>query len=102
MNDFGPSLADADHIVLTDIYAASEDPIPGVTLEALAAAIRAGARAPLDVAPRLDDVVAAVVRAARPGDVVITLGAGSIGTVPDRLIDALGRAGSTPVAGGQP
>ena len=102
MNDFGPSLADADHIVLTDIYAASEDPIPGVTLDALAAAIRAGARAPLDVAPRLDDVVAAVVRAARPGDVVITLGAGSIGTVPDRLIDALGRAGSTPVAGGQP
>jgi len=102
MNDFGPSLAGADHIVLTDIYAASEEPIPGVTLDALAAAIRAGARAPLDVAPLLDDVVSAVVRAARPGDVVITLGAGSIGTVPDRLIDALGGAGSTSMAGGQP
>ena len=102
MNDFGPSLADADHIVLTDIYAAGEEPIPGVTLDALAAAIRGTARAPLDVAPQLDDVVVALVRAARPGDVVITLGAGSIGTVPDRLIDALGRAGSTSMAGGQP
>ena len=35
MDAFGPALAGADHIVLTDIYAAGEDPIPGVTLEAL-------------------------------------------------------------------
>ena len=40
MDAFGPALAGADHIVLTDIYAAGEDPIPGVTLDALAAAIR--------------------------------------------------------------
>jgi UDP-N-acetylmuramate-alanine ligase len=46
----------------------------------------------------LDDVVAAVKRAARPGDVVITLGAGSIGTVPDRLIEVLGRNGRARVA----
>ena len=36
MDAFGPALAGADHIVLTDIYAAGEEPIPGVTLEALA------------------------------------------------------------------
>ena len=101
MNDFGPALAGADHVVLTDIYAASEEPIPGVTLDALAAAIRARLRAPVDVVPQLDDVVREVARIARPGDVVITLGAGSIGTVPDRLIDVLGRAGSTPMAEGQ-
>jgi UDP-N-acetylmuramate--alanine ligase len=91
LDEFGPALAAADHIVLSDIYAASEDPIPGVTLDALAAAIRARVTAPVDVAPTLDDVVAAVVKAARPGDVVITLGAGSIGTVPDRLMEALRR-----------
>jgi UDP-N-acetylmuramate--alanine ligase len=91
LRDFGPSLASADHIVLTDIYAASEDPIPGVTLDALADAVRQAVTVPVDVAPRLDDVVAAVVKAARPGDVVITLGAGSIGTVPDRLLEALQR-----------
>jgi UDP-N-acetylmuramate--alanine ligase len=88
---FGPALAAADHIVLTDIYAAGEDPIPGVTLTALGDAVRASVRAPVDLAPRLDDVIDAIVRVARPGDLVITLGAGSIGSLPDRLIDALGR-----------
>jgi UDP-N-acetylmuramate--alanine ligase len=37
----------------------------------------------------LDDVPAAVARIARPNDLVITLGAGSIGTMPDRILDAL-------------
>ena len=67
MDAFGPALAGADHIVLTDIYAAGEDPIPGVTLDALAAAIRQTSRATVDVVPRLDDVVAAIVRVARAG-----------------------------------
>jgi UDP-N-acetylmuramate--alanine ligase len=86
---FGPALAGADHVVLTDIYAASEDPIPGVTIDALAAAIRQTLKVPLDVVPKLDDVVPAIMRVARPGDVVITLGAGSIGNLPDRLMGAL-------------
>jgi UDP-N-acetylmuramate--alanine ligase len=89
MDAFGPALAGADHVVLTDIYAASEDPIPGVTLEALAESIRKTLTVPLDVVPKLEDVLPAVVRVARPGDVVITLGAGSIGSLPDRLITAL-------------
>jgi UDP-N-acetylmuramate--alanine ligase len=89
MAAFGPALAGADHIVLADIYSAGEDPIPGVTIDALAAAIRRDVKAPVDVVPRLEDVVPALVRVARAGDVVITLGAGSIGTVPDRLVDAL-------------
>jgi UDP-N-acetylmuramate--alanine ligase len=89
MDAFGPALAAADHVVLTDIYAAGEDPIPGVTLETLGAAVRRSVNVPVDLVPRLDDVVPAIVRVARPGDIVITLGAGSIGTVPDRLVEAL-------------
>jgi len=89
MDAFGPALGGADHVVLTDIYAAGEDPMPGVTLDALGDAVRKSASIPVDVVPRLDDVVAAVVRVARPGDIVITLGAGSIGSVPDRLVEAL-------------
>jgi UDP-N-acetylmuramate--alanine ligase len=89
LDAFGPALARADHIVLTDIYAAGEDPIAGVTLDALTGAIRGSVTVPVDVAPRLDDLVAAVVRTAKPGDVVITLGAGSIGSVPERLVEAL-------------
>jgi UDP-N-acetylmuramate--alanine ligase len=89
MDAFGPSLANADQIVLTDIYAASEDPIPGVTLDALASSIREQVDVPVHVAPKLDDVVKEIARIARPGDVVITLGAGSIGSIPDRLLETL-------------
>jgi UDP-N-acetylmuramate--alanine ligase len=91
MDAFGPALTSADHIVLTDIYPAGEEPIPGVTISALAAAIRRYVAAPVDIVPRLDDVAAAVATIARSGDVVITLGAGSIGSVPDRLIEVLTR-----------
>jgi UDP-N-acetylmuramate--alanine ligase len=90
MEAFGPALAAADHIVLTDIYAAGEDPIAGVTLDALGASIRRSVTAPVDLVPQLEDLLPAIVRVARPGDVVITLGAGSIGTVPDRLVAELG------------
>ena len=88
MEAFGPSLAGADHVLLTDIYAAGEDPIPGVTLDALARSIRRSV-ANLDVVPRLDDLPAAIARVAQKGDIVITLGAGSIGSIQERVIDAL-------------
>jgi UDP-N-acetylmuramate--alanine ligase len=86
---FGPAMKDADEIVLTDIYAASEEPIAGVTIEALADSVRRGSGKPVHVVRTLDELVPALVRIARPGDAVITLGAGSIGTVPAKLIDAL-------------
>jgi len=89
MESFGPALSAADHVVLTDIYSAGEEPIAGVTLDTLGAAIRKSVAAPVDLVPRLDDVVGAIVRVVKPGDLVITLGAGSIGNVPDRLIAAL-------------
>jgi UDP-N-acetylmuramate--alanine ligase len=91
MEAFGPALRDADEIVLTDIYAASEEPIAGVTLDALADAVRRGAGRPVHLARRLEDVIPEVLKLARPGDAVITLGAGSIGTLPMQLVDALNR-----------
>jgi UDP-N-acetylmuramate--alanine ligase len=89
MSDFGAALARADHIVLTDIYPAGEEPIPGVTVDALAARVRQQTKSPVDVVVALDEVAPAVARVARPGDVVITLGAGSIASVPDRLVALL-------------
>jgi UDP-N-acetylmuramate--alanine ligase len=89
MDAFGPALAQADHVVLTDIYPASEAPIPGVTIEALAAAIRKHVSVPVDVVPHVGDVAAALGTLTRPGDVVITLGAGSIGSVAEQLVQAL-------------
>jgi UDP-N-acetylmuramate--alanine ligase len=86
---FGPALSGADEIVLTDVYAAGEDPIAGLTLEHLADAIRAGSGRPVHVAKRLDDVVAEILRIVRPGDAVLVLGAGSIGSLPRPLLAAL-------------
>ena len=92
---FGPSMAGAAAIVLTDIYAAGEEAIAGVTLDALAARVRSQIAAPVEVVPRLADVAPALARLAQPGDVVITLGAGSIASVPDQLLALLDRRGGT-------
>jgi UDP-N-acetylmuramate--alanine ligase len=91
METFGQAFNGAAYVILTDIYTAGDDPIAGVTVEALAAAMRRSVEAPVEVASRLEDVVPAIVRVARPGDVVITLGAGSIDEVPGWLISALDR-----------
>jgi len=89
MDRFGPALAGADELVLADIYAAGEDPIPGVTVEALAEAIKVPLAGRLHLARTIDEVVVAVMALAQPGDAVITLGAGSIGTVGPRVLEAL-------------
>ena len=96
MDAFGPALAAADHVLLTDIYAAGEDPIAGITVDALAAAVGRRTRAPVDIVPAVSDLTAAIVRLARAGDVVMTLGAGSIGSVPELLIEALARSAPRP------
>jgi UDP-N-acetylmuramate--alanine ligase len=91
MHEFGVALAAADEVVLTGIYAASEDPIPGVTIEALAAAVNQGRTTPVHIVPKLDEVAAKVADLARAGDLVITLGAGSIGGLATQLVDELTR-----------
>jgi UDP-N-acetylmuramate--alanine ligase len=90
---FGPAFAGADHIVLTDIYGAGEVPIAGITAEVLATSIRKAVAAPVEVVPKLEDLPEAVAALVRPGDLVITLGAGSIGTVGDRILEAVARKG---------
>ncbi|MGH9161161.1 MAG: UDP-N-acetylmuramate--L-alanine ligase [Vicinamibacteraceae bacterium] len=89
LDDFGATLAAADEILLVPIYAAGEDPIEGLTVQAVAEAVRRHTSAPVDVADDLEEVAGVVARRARPGDVVITLGAGSIGTSGPRILQAL-------------
>jgi UDP-N-acetylmuramate--alanine ligase len=91
MNEFGASLAAADEVVLTGIYAASEEPIPGVTIEALAAAVNKGRATPVHLVARLDDMAGRIADVARPGDLVITLGAGSIASLAGHLVAELER-----------
>ncbi|PYR80511.1 MAG: UDP-N-acetylmuramate--L-alanine ligase [Acidobacteria bacterium] len=89
MREFATTLSAADEVVLTDIYSAGEPQIAGITIDALADAVRGASRKPVHVVKALDDVPRAVARLARPNDLVITLGAGSIGTLPDRILAAL-------------
>lgn len=89
MREFGLALASADEVVLTDIYAASEDPLPGVTVEALAAAVNASRATPVRIVRGVDEVPGLLADLAQPGDLIITLGAGSIGGVAARLVHEL-------------
>ncbi|PYR56284.1 MAG: hypothetical protein DMF85_17070, partial [Acidobacteria bacterium] len=89
MREFATTLSAADEVVLTDIYSAGEPQIAGITIDALADAVRGASRKPVHVVKALDDVPRAVARLARPNDLVITLGAGSIGALPDRILAAL-------------
>jgi UDP-N-acetylmuramate--alanine ligase len=89
LNDFGPAFAGADAVVLTEIYAAGEKPIPGITGAALADAVRRAVNVPVEFVPAFDDLAATVAGLTRAGDLVLTLGAGSIGTIGDRILDTL-------------
>jgi UDP-N-acetylmuramate--alanine ligase len=89
MREFGLALAAADEVVLTDIYPASEEPIAGITVEALAAVTNTSRATPARVVSSVKEVPAALAEMARPGDLVITLGAGSIGDVARAVVTAL-------------
>jgi UDP-N-acetylmuramate--alanine ligase len=88
LNEFGTALGGADEVILTDIYAAGEAPIAGATAEAVEAAVRKSGR-PVTLVKALDAIPATVARMAKPNDLVITLGAGSIGGMPERILSAL-------------
>lgn len=85
--DFVRVLSQADAVVLGEVYSAGEPPIVAADGRALARALRVAGRVdPLFVAD-IAEMPAAILSIARAGDVVITLGAGSIGTVPQKLME---------------
>ena len=89
LDEFGPAFTGADIVVLTDIYAAGEPPIPGITAQVLADTVRRAVQVPVELVPALEDVPAAVARLTKPGDLVLTLGAGSIGAMGERILEAI-------------
>ena len=91
MSEFGAALAAADEVVLTSIYAASEEPLPGITIEALAEAVNTRRSTPVHVVPKLEDMAGRIADLARSGDLVITLGAGSIASLAGQLMAELER-----------
>ena len=89
-DDFGGSFSDADRVVVTDVYGAGEVPVPGVTGKLVSDAVcrRLPGRA-VAYLPHRAELLAYLQASARPGDVLLTLGAGDISTVGDELLARL-------------
>ena len=94
--DFVRVLGGADHVLLTEVYAAGEEPIVAADGRSLARALRVAGR----VEPLFVDDVAELPRViaeqARDGDVVLCMGAGSIGGVPAKIVDMLQKTEHNP------
>ncbi|MGZ3444452.1 MAG: UDP-N-acetylmuramate--L-alanine ligase [Myxococcaceae bacterium] len=99
LSEFATAFNDADALVVLGIYAASEDPIPGISGDALAQAIRSHGHRDVTYVERRADAAAALLPRLREGDLVLTLGAGDVTQVGPELLQLLepaqqgGRAG---------
>ncbi len=89
MDEFTRCFEDCDLLYLLDIYPAGEKPIEGVHASRLAERIRAAGRTDVRYLPSMDEAIAKMAAEAREGDVVITLGAGSVWQAGDKLLAAL-------------
>jgi UDP-N-acetylmuramate--alanine ligase len=90
LHGFAEALAAADAVCVTEIYPAREDPLPGVTGRLVVdelAALRPGMR--IGWAPSLEDAARLVAGWTRPGDTVLTLGAGDVDRAAPLILEAL-------------
>ena len=90
-SEFAACFGDCDNLRVLDIYSAGEAPIEGVNAERLAESIRSAAGRPSVTAysPSMEEACAAVAESARPGDAIITLGAGSIWQAGEKILARL-------------
>jgi UDP-N-acetylmuramate--alanine ligase len=88
MTDFATAFDDADSVQILDIYAASEEPIAGVDAPAL---VRAIGRTEVQYASSFEEAVNRAVGQSAAGDVIVTLGAGSVSQAAALVLEALAR-----------
>jgi UDP-N-acetylmuramate--alanine ligase len=89
MDDFAKCFDGCERVYVLDIYAASEPPIAGITSERLAERMRELGLESARYAPSENEVVQEVLAEARPGDIVLTVGAGSVWKVGEALGEAM-------------
>ncbi len=88
-SEFGTAFADADVLVVTDIYSAGERPVPGVSGRLVADAVRdQDPRLPITYVAGWEELRRTVAAELRPGDLCLTLGAGDLTTLPDQLLES--------------
>src|SRR5271167_2742858 len=89
MDEFATAFRDADSVLVLDIYPASEPPIPGVTSKLLASRIDELGEQQATFVSSFAEAVALVTNAAEPGDMILTLGAGSIFQLGPQILEQL-------------
>jgi UDP-N-acetylmuramate--alanine ligase len=89
LDEFGTAFAGADNILVLDIYAASEPPIPGVTAQSVIGAIQKRGGQPAHYAASFEEAAREIAARAVPGDVVLTLGAGNVSHLGPQILDQL-------------
>jgi UDP-N-acetylmuramate--alanine ligase len=89
MQDFGIAFGEADTLQVLDIYAASEEPIPGISAPALVNVVASREATKVAYAPSVGQAIAALTAEARSGDLILTLGAGSVSHASGLLLSAL-------------
>jgi UDP-N-acetylmuramate--alanine ligase len=97
--DFVQVMGTADAVLLTEVYAAGESPIVAADGRSLARAVRVAGRSDPVFVAEIDELPQVICEQARGGDVVIVMGAGSIGGVPAKVVERVngqGEGGSTP------
>lgn len=88
--DFGAAFGDADRVVLMDVYSAGEAPIPGVSGKTvLDELLGHDPRTPVAYFPHRADIEGYIVDRVRPGDLVMTMGAGDVTGIGGELVRAL-------------
>ncbi len=85
-NEFAAELAKADHTYLLEIYPASEKPIPGITSGVIASKMPFGS---VTYEPSMPEVISKVIKDAKSGDVIITLGAGDVSSIAPLIVENL-------------
>lgn len=97
LDDFARVLASVDALIVTEVYAAGEAPIAGADGKAICRAIRSHGRVEPLLVEKIEDLPRALIQIARDGDVIVTMGAGSIGAAAAELPAALAALQPTPV-----
>lgn len=87
--EFGCAFTKADLLIITDIYAAGEQPIPGINGEVLKDEVERQTKRPVTYIPDRAQIARYLAEIAEPGDLVITMGAGNIYTTGEELVEKL-------------
>jgi len=89
MKEFGCAFGEADEVIVTDVYGSGEAPMEGVNGRSMVASIRASGHPEATHLVQQEMILDRLIQRSRPGDLVVTLGAGDVYRIAERFLDCL-------------